>query len=148
VSSRDDLVARAQERAEAPPTPAEWGYRVALNESESFTARWRGETTDPDNDDRRVFLFWDDAGEPCFHRYYAALGREVDRVNPKVGDIIAIFRGDNYKSQFDDPGEETGQSYGLEAEPSSDPLPGEPPAATEAPAKSSGQLADDEEFPY
>jgi hypothetical protein len=142
MSGKDELIARAQERSETPPTPEEWGYRVSLEERESFYGRWRGETTDPDNDDRRIFLLWDEDDEPCFHRFYAALGREVDRVQPSVGDTVAISRGANYRSQYDDPGEETGQSYGLEAEPCADPLPSE---STETP---SGQLAAGEEFPF
>jgi hypothetical protein len=28
--SRDELIARAKERTEPPPTPEEWGYRTAL----------------------------------------------------------------------------------------------------------------------
>jgi hypothetical protein len=145
MSGRDELIARAKERAETAPTPEEWGYRVQLDENDVFAGRWRGETTDPDNDDRRIFLFWDEDGELCFHRFYAALGREVDRVQPTVGDTVVVARGNNYRSQYDDPGEETGQSYGLEAEPCSDPLPGEAQAAA---ARGSAQLADDEEFPF
>jgi hypothetical protein len=54
--------------------------------------------------------------------------------------------GDNYKTQYDDEDEASGQSYGVTTEPNDDPLPGEPPAAAEESAKGSSQLADDEDF--
>jgi hypothetical protein len=49
--SRDDLIAKAKERAETPPVPEEWGFRIVLNEGDSFVGRWRGKTQDPDNVD-------------------------------------------------------------------------------------------------
>ena len=57
-----ELLARARERADAPPTPAEWGSRVALEEQESFCGRWRGETVDEDNDSRPIYLLWGEGG--------------------------------------------------------------------------------------
>jgi hypothetical protein len=132
----DELLARATERAEASPIPSEWGYRVALDEGDSFVGRWRGETEDPDNVDkqgrpRRIFLLWDTDGQPAFSRSYAALNREVDRVRPNVGDRVAIARAADYTSA-----EGTGFSFGLEADPCDhplpdDPSPGEPPAAAD-----------------
>ena len=144
-SARDDLISRAKERAETPPTPEEWGYRIAIDEGKSFVGRWRDETKDEENNDRPIYLFWDDDGEPCFSRHYASLERELKREDPAVGATVVIYRGDNYKTQYDDEGEASGQSYGVTTEPNDDPLPGEPPAAA-APAKGNAQLADDEDF--
>jgi hypothetical protein len=131
MSARDELIRRAQERATSLPTPEEWGYRVVLDEGDAFVGRWRGKTTDPDNADRRVFLCWDEDGGSCFHRLYASLGREIDRVRPGTGDTIVIARSANYKTQFDEGDEKSGQSYGVEKQPCSDPLPKGPPAAAE-----------------
>jgi hypothetical protein len=144
-TARDDLISRARERAEAPPIPEEWGYRIALEEGESFVGRWRDRTVDEDND-RPIYLFWDESGEPCFSRHYASLERELNREDPAVGATVVIYRGDNYKTQYDDEAEKSGQSYGVTVEPNDDPLPDEPPAAAAASAKGSTQLADDEDF--
>ena len=35
-TGRDELIARAQDRAETKPSPEEWDYRVVLNEGETF----------------------------------------------------------------------------------------------------------------
>jgi hypothetical protein len=141
VSERDELIAAAKARAEAPPAPEEWGYRVALEEEETFVGRWRGETVDEDNENRRIFLVWDEAGEPAFFRYYASLGRELDREHPSVGDTVVIYRAGNYKTQYDDEGERSGQSYGVTTALNDAPLPGEA-------ALGSGQLSDDEDVPF
>ena len=86
MNAKEELLARAKERAEAPAIPSEWGYRIALDEGEHFTGRWRGETTDPDNVDkdgnpRRIYLLWDEAGTSCFSRNYTSLAREIDRAS-------------------------------------------------------------------
>jgi hypothetical protein len=117
---RDDLLARAKERAEASPIPEDWGYRITLEEGDHFVGRWRGETVDEQNDRRRVFLFWNEAGEKCFSRFYAALGREIDRAVPRIGDTIVVYRGDDYIGQ-----QGTGFAYGVETEPNDKPLPTE-----------------------
>ncbi len=81
--------------------------------------RWRGETVDEENDNRRVFLLWDGDGALCFSRSYAALEREIDRLKPwEVGDSVAIYRGVDYVGE-----KGTGYSFGVEKEPSTDPLP-------------------------
>jgi hypothetical protein len=95
----DDLVARARKRAETSSTPSEFGYRVVLRELDHFVGRWRGETTDPDSEGRRIYLLWDEGGNPCFSRDYVSLGREVDRVRPEPGDLVVIARGSDYLSQ-------------------------------------------------
>jgi hypothetical protein len=144
VSGRDDLIARAKERAETPPTPEEWGYRVQIEEGESFVGRWHTETVDEDNNNRPIYLFWDESGEPCFSRHYASLERELKREDPAVGATVVVYRGDNYKTQYDDEGESSGQSYGVTSEPNDDPLPG--PSGEAKPADA--QLADGGEFPF
>lgn len=123
MSGHDDLVARARERAEGSPIPADWGHRIALDENEEFVGRWRGETVDEQNvddrgDPRRIFLLWDEDRQQCFSRFYAALGREIDRVKPGIGDVIAIFRGADYPTA-----KGSGYSFGVETAPSDEPLP-------------------------
>jgi hypothetical protein len=113
-----DLLSRTKERAEASPVPEEWGYRVQLDEGEHFIGRWRGETIDEANENRRIFLLWDEDCEPCFSRFYAALGREIDRAGPSVGDTIVVFRGKDYIGK-----EGTGYAFGVETEPNEAPLP-------------------------
>jgi hypothetical protein len=148
MSGRDDLIQRAKERAETPPTPEEWGYRIQIEEGESFVGRWHIETADEDNNNRAIYLFWDESGEPCFHRHYASLARELTREQPSLGATIVVSRSENYKTQYDDEVETSGQSYGVASKSNDDPLPGEPTTTGETPAKSSAQLADDEEFPF
>jgi hypothetical protein len=118
TDTQSELIARAKERAESSPTLGSWGYRIALDPQDVFVGRWRGETTDEDNDDRRIFLFWDQDGQPCFSRFYAALGREIDRASPSLGDRIAVYRGDDYNSS-----QGTGFAFGVECEPNDDPVP-------------------------
>lgn len=124
TQNRNDLIAQAKARAEAGPNPTEWGYRVQLDVGDSFVGRWRGETTDPDNDGRRIFLLWDADDRPCHSRSYAALAREVDRVEPTVGCTVAIFRADDYLNA-----QGTGYAFGVKTEANGDPLP-----ETDAPA--------------
>jgi hypothetical protein len=119
VNVGDDLIARAKRRAETPPTPEERGFRLVLAEGDGWVGRWRGETTDEDNG-RRVYLLLTSSNEPCFSRDYTALGREVDRAKPQVGELVAIFRGADYVGQGGNPG----FSFGLETEPCDEPLPG------------------------
>jgi hypothetical protein len=113
-----DLVDRAKERAEQAPVPEGWGYRVSLEENDHFVGRWRGETRDETND-RRVFLFWSIDKQPCFSRFYAALGREIDRAAPELGCLIVIYRGDDYTTAEGN----SGFSFGVETGPSEEPLP-------------------------
>jgi hypothetical protein len=121
--SRHDLIARAQARAEARPVPEEWGAFIEHVAGETFVGRWRGETVDADRENRRIFLLWDEDGEERFSRSYAALEREIDRVRPVLGCTIAIHRGDDYTTKSGT----TGYAFGVETEPSDEPLPGEPP---------------------
>src|SRR5262245_34622041 len=115
MTGHDDLLTRAQERAESKPIPVEWGsYRIQLDEGDSFIGRWRGSATDELNDDRPIYLFWDENEEPCFSRSYAALTREIDRAAPAVGDTIVIYRGADSVAQSG-----TGFAFGVETEPNS-----------------------------
>jgi hypothetical protein len=116
--ARDDLILRAKERAETTPAPNDWGYRLILDPGDGFVGRWRGETTDLGNEGRRIFLFWDADGERCFSRFYAALGREIDRAEPEIGTTIVVYRGDDYLGA-----QGTGFSFGVEIEPNDAPLP-------------------------
>jgi hypothetical protein len=61
VSDYGDLVRRAQERAAGQTVPGHFGYRVALDEGEVFSGRWRRRETDPLTD-RPVYLLWDERG--------------------------------------------------------------------------------------
>jgi hypothetical protein len=117
---REDLVERAKERAEASPVPDSWGTRVTLAENDAFVGRWRGEAIDEAHDNRRIFLLWNEDGEPCFSRQYAALGREIDRAAPAIGCTIVIYRSADYVGQ-----QGTGYSFGVETEPNDAPLPGD-----------------------
>jgi hypothetical protein len=119
--SWSELLSRAKERADTRVVSGEYGYRVALEEEESFLGRWRGKAVDENwTPAREVYLLWDSDDQPCFSRYYAALGRELERVKPAVGDRVAIYRGVDYTTQDGN----TGYSFGVEAEPCEDPLPG------------------------
>lgn len=119
MSDRDELIRRAQGRAAAPSRDEERGYLIRLDEGSAFFGRFGGEATD-ETYDRQVFRFWDEQGERCFMRSYAALAREIYRCKPDVGDLIVVARGADYQSQHGTPG----YSFAVEVEPSPDPLPG------------------------
>lgn len=118
MSDRDQLIAAATERADTTPIPPDWGYRIQLDPGDSIVARWRGETVDEANENRRIFLLWDEDSQPCFSRFYAALGREIDQAAPELGCTIVIVRGDDYVGQ-----QGTGYSFGVIVEPNDEPLP-------------------------
>jgi hypothetical protein len=118
TASHDDLIARAKQRATSSGGDERWGYRIALGPDDSFVGRWRGETTDPANDNRRIFLLWDADGQRCYSRSYAALNREIDEAAPTVGCTIAIVRGPDYTSE-----KGTGYSFGVTTEPNDEPPP-------------------------
>jgi len=129
MSGVDDLFAQARERAATKATPEDWGRRITeLDEEESgFTGRWRGESVDEENG-RPVYLFWDDDGARCFSRYYTSLGRELEQAVPNKGDRIVLFRGVDYTTKSGN----SGFSYGVACEPSSDPIPDEGEATAPA----------------
>jgi hypothetical protein len=118
MSDRDQLIAAATERADTTPIPNDWGYRVVLEPGDSFVGRWRGETVDEEHENRRIFLLWDEDGEPCFSRHYVSLAREVDNTGPDTGCTIVVARGDDYATE-----KGTGYSFGVVVEPNAAPLP-------------------------
>jgi hypothetical protein len=117
-TARDELIARAKDRAAAPLVDESWGYRIKLDQGEAFVGRWRGETVDEDHDGRRVYLLWDETGHRAFSREYAALGRELDAATPTPGCTIVIVRGGDYQAA-----QGTGFSFGVIVEPNDAPLP-------------------------
>jgi hypothetical protein len=118
----DDLIARAKARTESAPV-GEWGERLNLLPDESFVGRYRGTATDPSKDDRLVFLFWGPNNELRYERHYASLERQLKDV--AIGDKVAVYRGDNYRTQYDAEGETSGYSFGVAPETCDDPLPSE-----------------------
>jgi hypothetical protein len=145
----DDLVAQAKARAEGGGAVDEsWGDLIQLDEGESFVGRYRGHANDPKHD-RLIYLFWDVEGAPCWSRYYAALGRELEGAAPMIGDRVAIHRGPNYKTGHEEPGEPPkGQSYGVVCEPSSDPLPDEEPQPATSTLAGAGKPAARDDIPF
>jgi len=121
----DELFEQAKRNADGPPVPDEWGSRVTIEVDDSFRGHWRGYAVDEQNDDRPVYLLWDTDHALRYHRHYSSLERELKREQPAEGDEIVIFRSENYQTQFDEPGEKTGQSYGVASQPSTEPLPGQ-----------------------
>ena len=100
MSDRDQLIAAATERADTTPIPQDWGYRVALEPGDSFVGRWRGETVDEEHEGRRIFLPVDEDDQPCFSRFYAALGREIDQAGARSRAALSrSSRGDDYVGQ-------------------------------------------------
>jgi hypothetical protein len=126
VSSRDELIGRARERANGGGLHAEWGERVETLEQtgDLFVGRYRGEASDDayaGQHSRRICLLWDEDGEERWYRGKWSLNQELDRARPEIGDTIAIAVGEAWE------GREGNSSfyYGVEVEPCSDPLPGQ-----------------------
>jgi hypothetical protein len=121
MSGRDDLRRRAQEAAQGTTVPEEWGTAVSLEEDDEFVGRYRGRDTDQRGN--AIYLFWDEDGEPRFfwHAYRLEQGMESEK--PAVGDTVLVFRGENYKTRFDEPGEASGIAYGVAVERNEAPLP-------------------------
>jgi len=100
-----------------------WGYRIALEEGEAFSGRFRGEelVTGGEYGDQTLYLFWDGDGVNCYMRGHASLVRKMQSAEVTVGDDISVVRGADYQSAGG-----TGYSYGVARAANSDPLP-EPP---------------------
>lgn len=124
--SYDELIARAKQAAGAPARNEDWGERIeSLNETgDVFTGVWNGEVADDafEGHSRRVYLLWDDSGAAVWVRGKWSLNNEVDRVRPEPGDRVAIYVGDSWEGK----GGISGFYFGLEKEPCTDPLPGQP----------------------
>jgi hypothetical protein len=131
MADGNDLATRAKARAESGGVDESWGERLELEEGETFVGRYRGSDVDEKNS-RTVWLFWDGAGELYWSRSYAALDREMDAASPAIGDRVAIHRGPNYATQYDDEDGPKGRAFGVVCESSDEPRP----AGSTAPATS------------
>jgi hypothetical protein len=117
----DELVERAKGSAQGGGTPAEWGTKIDLEVGETFRGRHRGHE---EGGKSGAYLAWDTEQQERFIWACAALDREYDRERPGLGDDVAIAREGNYRTRFDDPGDEpTGLSYGVATRTNSEPLP-------------------------
>jgi hypothetical protein len=123
-ADREDLIARARDRATGPERDGEWGDRIDTLEDtgDEFVGRFRGEAEDEsyEGHGRRIHLFWSDQDETVWFRGKWALNREIDQRNPNVGDLIAIVVGDRWEGKDG----LSGFYYGVEVEQCDDPLPG------------------------
>jgi hypothetical protein len=133
MSGRDDLAARARERAHGSAVPEDWGKLVEIPEDDDFVGRYVTDTSDERWDPPRpVFLLVDADGGRCWIPGRYRLVQEMERVKPGRGADIAIFRDFDIETKNG-----TMHVYGVEAEPNDAPLPGE-----------SSQLGDDEDMPF
>jgi hypothetical protein len=121
---RDDMIARARERATGPERDGEWGDKIDTLEDtgDVFGGRYRGVAEDENyrGHGRRVHLYWNDQDEPVWYRGKWGLNREMDREKPNVGDRIVVVVGDAWEGKDGI----SGFYFGVESEPCSDPLPG------------------------
>jgi hypothetical protein len=122
MSGWDELAARAIEAAESGRVPASWGERIDVPAGGVFRGRYREHD---DGGNSGAYLLWDEDGRECFLYGCVSLDREMKREHPDVGHRVVISRGENYKTKFDAEGEATGRNYGVAAEPSDEPLPGD-----------------------
>jgi hypothetical protein len=92
-ASRDELIAKAQERAEGSVLPDDWGTILELDEGGgTFVGRYVAETIDERWDPpRKVYLFVDEQGSRCYMPGRFRLEQEMSRVEP--GATVAIYRG-------------------------------------------------------
>jgi hypothetical protein len=122
----DDLIARAKAASEGAVLPDEWGKLIELLEDgDAFVGRYRG-TDSADGFKSSAYLFWDEDDELRFLWSCYRLDQEFEREPASLGDTVAIFRGQNYWTRFDDAGEATGLSYGIAVEKNAAPLPVRP----------------------
>jgi hypothetical protein len=135
MSGRDDLAARARERAQGSAVPDDWGKLLEIPEEGDFVGRYVADASDERWDPARpVFLLVDADGGRCWIPGRYRLVQEMERARPSRGADIAIFRDYDVQSKAGN----AIHVYGVEAEPNDAPLPGE----------SSGQLGDDEGPPF
>jgi hypothetical protein len=148
VSNTDDLLeqarARLRELEEQADTGDELGERITLEPGQHFLGRYRGEVEMRTRDGETIAVlgFWDQEGRKRFHYKTAGLVMEFDADPVAIGDDVVLVRGED--REFEAQGElRTMHRFAVRSKSSPDPLPGD---AAESP--SSGQLADDEEFPF
>jgi hypothetical protein len=134
MSGRDDLAARARERAQGSAVPDDWGKLLEIPEEGDFVGRYVADASDERWDPPRpVFLLVDSDGERCWIPGRYRLVQEMERAKPGRGADVAIFRDADIETKNG-----TMHVYGVEAEPNDTPLPGE----------AASQLGDDEDMPY
>jgi hypothetical protein len=123
MSSRDDLAARARERAQGSAVPADWGSLLEIPEDDFFVGRYVTDTSDERWDPPRpAFLLVSADGDRCWIPGRYRLVQEMERVKPGRGDDIAIFRDFDIETKSG-----TMHVYGVEAMPNDAPLPGGEP---------------------
>lgn len=123
MSARDDLAARARERAQGSGTPEHWGRLLEIEENADFVGRYVADASDERWDPPRpVFLLVDADGGRCWIPGRFRLVQEMERVKPGRGDDIAIFRSFDVETKSGT----TMHVYGVEAVSNDTPLPGEP----------------------
>ena len=129
----EQLLTEAQARLEANE-PEEWGEELDLAEHEQFLGRYLDREVSPVTNREVVLLLAPVAGVsdlaqstiPAFIRERAMLRSELDRVRPKLGDLIVIARGVDRQGK-----ENAYHTYAVACTPCSAPLP-EPAAAIAA----------------
>jgi hypothetical protein len=119
-AGRGDLIGRARAASEGGAVPEEWGELIELEVGDHFVGRHRGHD---DGGKSGAWLAWDEDGAERFVRGCYRLDQEYAKAEPTIGDDIAIFRGPNYKTRFDDDGGASGLGYGLAVERNDAPLP-------------------------
>jgi hypothetical protein len=140
--STDHLVVRARENSEGPTVPGTWGELIEIEIGASFVGRYRGTDT-AEGFKSAAYLLWDEEDAPRFIYACARLDTEFSRESPAVGATVAIFRSENYESQYDRASdrEPTGLAYGVATEPNAAPVPAES-------SGSPGRLGPDDDLPF
>jgi len=117
----DDLLAQATENA-SKRDDSSWGDRIVLEVGDSFSGRWRGETTTPSEyGEQPVYLLWNAEGEECFlYGGRVALDRQIRSASPGLGDDIAIARIEDESSNG-----RTVHRFGVAVARNEEPMPGE-----------------------
>jgi hypothetical protein len=115
----------AEQEAEEGEASSELGESVALLEGDAFTGRFRGiGQAHTKRGLAAVLLLWDDDEARRFIWMKTRLQRELDELQPNVGDEIAIVRGADIPSS--DPDRNPMQRFAVRARASDKPLPEEP----------------------
>jgi hypothetical protein len=126
----DELLAEAKSRlaeqeAEEEEASSELGESVALAEQETFVGRFRGSSQAHTKCGlAAVLLLWDGDGARRFIWMKTRLRRELDELQPNIGDEIAIVRGTDIPSS--DPDRNPMQRFAVRTRASDKPLPEEP----------------------
>jgi hypothetical protein len=119
--SDDDLLRRARQNAERGGLPTSAGELIEIQPGGTFTGRHRGREAEWGKSG--AYLVWAEDDEPGYLWGCYTLDQEYEREQPAVGARVAIWRGPNYRTRYDDEGEASGLNYGLACERCDDPLP-------------------------